>query len=193
MKVLVLSQKLHFDRILYFMKKNLLIARHRLSDSAPSRIPTRHTVLHKTRERDKTCSKQLPNVQTLISHFWFLHFVMYILRNGGKAWEQNCPVCDFLTYNQLSAHWLRSGCVNMSVKSFNLSGRAEASLNLELAGNNRGGAKYPNTATLPWSNLSFSLYSWISLGWGFQPLPSLQTVRWFSLRMCEQQFGLGKC
>lgn len=58
-------------------------------------------------------------------------------------------MCDFLTYNQLSAHWLQSGCVNMSVKSFNLSGRAEASLNLELAGNNRGGAKYPNIATLP--------------------------------------------
>lgn len=193
MKALVLSQKLSFDRILYFMKKNRLIVRHRLSDSVPPRIPTRHTMLHKNGETDGTCSKQLPNMQTLISHFWFLHFLTYILRNGGKASEQNCPVCDFLTYNQLSAHWLRSGCVNMSVKSFNLSGRAEASLNLELAGNNRGGGKHPNIATLPWSNLSFSLYSWISLCWGFQPLPSLQTVHWFSLRMCEQQFGLGKC
>lgn len=127
----------------------------------------------------------------LISNVWFLCSETYILRNGGKAWKQNCPTCDFLTYNQLSAHWLQTSCVNMSVKSFNLSGGAATSLNPELAGNNRGEQSNQIQPLFPQSNLSFSLYSRIRLCCVFQPLASSRTVCWILMKMCKEQ-SLGR-
>jgi len=87
LKVMFLSQKLCFDRIPYFIKEYLLVARHRSAGSVPPWIPTRYLVLCKSRgrETEPIPSSFLPLRPTLISHFWFLCLVTYILRNGGKA------------------------------------------------------------------------------------------------------------